>query len=315
MTILVSVVIPTYGRAEALGKAIESVLGQTYKDLEVIIVDDNDPSSKDRSATRSIVEGYMAVDGRVRYVELERNVGGSLARNAGVEASVGELVTFLDDDDYYYPSKLEKQVSLLLSSGADVCLCNMHAIDGGRLAGYVKSSPVGLDLESFIVSGNVFTPMILVRRHIFNAVLGFTDTPRFQDHLLLMKILALSAKVVHLDECLFVHNVHRGERVSFSPKSRLAYKNKHFMEARLGEGLSAECKDFISFRQKKEMLACDIAEAPWYKVFFIFIREITLMRVFFKRKDLFVFFARQQLKKYDVFWFIRRVLFSRRINF
>ena len=102
---LVSVVIPTADRAELVGRAIRSVLAQGHAALDVIVVIDGpDP------ATRTTVYGID--DARVRTIELGGRVGAAEARNAGVAASRGEWVAFLDDDDEWLPGKLERQLAL-----------------------------------------------------------------------------------------------------------------------------------------------------------------------------------------------------------
>jgi glycosyltransferase involved in cell wall biosynthesis len=102
----VSVVIPAYNAAETLREAIDSVLGQTLRDLEVVVVDDGSTD-----ATASMVHDY---DSRVRCITTP-NRGVSAARNTGIAESTGELVAFLDADDLWKPGKLERQIELLES--------------------------------------------------------------------------------------------------------------------------------------------------------------------------------------------------------
>ena len=101
-------IIPTYRRDEALRRAIESALAQSYGETEVIVVDDSG-----EEYARSIVEEYD-----VEYVPHEENRGGNPARNTGYEAARGEYVQFLDDDDEILPEKVAKQVDLLEGSSS-----------------------------------------------------------------------------------------------------------------------------------------------------------------------------------------------------
>ncbi len=94
-----SVVIPTYNRAELVGRAIRSVLDQSYTDFELLVVDD---ASTDRTA--AVVRSFG--DPRVRYIRLPENGGNAVARNAGVRCATGELITFLDSDDEFLPGFL-----------------------------------------------------------------------------------------------------------------------------------------------------------------------------------------------------------------
>jgi glycosyltransferase involved in cell wall biosynthesis len=108
---LISVVIPTYNRAHVLGRAIRSVLTQTFPDFECIVVDD-----RSTDGTIELVEGLR--DPRIRVLRLATNCGASRARNEGIQAARGEFVAFLDSDDEWLPRKLELQVARL-REGAD----------------------------------------------------------------------------------------------------------------------------------------------------------------------------------------------------
>jgi glycosyltransferase involved in cell wall biosynthesis len=97
---LVSVIIPTYNRASTLARAIESVLKQTYGNLELIVVDD---SSNDE--TSGVVSGIA--DERIKYIKFSKNKGVAAARNAGIKESCGDYIAFLDSDDQWLPDKLK----------------------------------------------------------------------------------------------------------------------------------------------------------------------------------------------------------------
>ena len=103
----VSVIITTYNRAEYVTKAIESVIGQTYQNWELVIV--NDGSS---DQTEEVVRQYVTTDGKVRYVK-QANQGLSGARNKGISETRGKYITFLDDDDWWFPGKLKTQVAFM----------------------------------------------------------------------------------------------------------------------------------------------------------------------------------------------------------
>jgi glycosyltransferase involved in cell wall biosynthesis len=102
---LVSVVVPAYGQARFLGEAVESVLNQTYRNVEVVIVNDASPDETDAVA-------LSFTDRRVRYVRHDRNMGLPAARNSGIQASTGHLVALLDADDTFHPDKIGAHVAL-----------------------------------------------------------------------------------------------------------------------------------------------------------------------------------------------------------
>lgn len=101
---LISVIIPTYNREKTIDRAVDSVLKQTYSNLEVIVVDDG---SSDR--TEEIVKGIS--DPRVRFYKLPQNGGAGHARNEGVKLAEGELIAFHDSDDVWRPEKLQRQMA------------------------------------------------------------------------------------------------------------------------------------------------------------------------------------------------------------
>ena len=115
----VSVVIPTYNRSKLLREALGSVLEQTYKDLEVIIVDDcsREQAHLENAKTKEL-------DNRVRYMYRRKNGGVAAARNDGIQMARGRYVAFLDDDNVWLPQKLEKQVQLISSDEDLAVVCS-----------------------------------------------------------------------------------------------------------------------------------------------------------------------------------------------
>lgn len=116
----VSVIIPTYGEPLYLRKSIESVLGQTLHDLELIIVDDNNPDSESRKETESIVSSFVNKDNRVHYIKHRKNMNGAVARNTGFAIAQGEFISLLDSDDLYFPDRLQKCYEAMQNAPADV---------------------------------------------------------------------------------------------------------------------------------------------------------------------------------------------------
>jgi glycosyltransferase involved in cell wall biosynthesis len=116
---LVSVIIPTYNRAGVICKTIDDVFRQTYKNIELIVIDDG--STDDTQAT------LRRYGSRIRLFTQD-NAGPAAARNRGIEVSRGDIIAFQDSDDFWAPNKLERQVQLLERAGDSVpcCLCNMH---------------------------------------------------------------------------------------------------------------------------------------------------------------------------------------------
>lgn len=110
----ISIIIPTYNRANVIGRTIESFISQTYKEWELLVVDDHSTDN-----TAAVIETFMAKDARIKYYLNERSKGAQGARNTGILKSSSEWILLFDSDDYAYPNFLEELVSEV-NSGADV---------------------------------------------------------------------------------------------------------------------------------------------------------------------------------------------------
>lgn len=189
---LVSVVMPTRNRAALLERAVKSVLDQTFRDWELIIIDD---ASTD--ATAAVVSEYCSRDARVRMHTLTTSRGGAAARNAGIAAARGAWIAFLDDDDEWYPRKLAEQIHIRDDSPAGAgfiyCLVEYANASGHRLA--LQSSGVsdGEARRALLRQNFICTPSVLIRRDVLEATGGFDDRlPRLQDWDLWIRVAAVT---------------------------------------------------------------------------------------------------------------------------
>lgn len=123
---LVSIVTPMFNGAEFVTRTIESVLCQTYQHWEMLIVDD---CSTDGGDGRKIVAGFQQNEPRIKLISLEKNSGSSGARNAGIEASCGEFLAFLDADDLWQADFLERQLTFMQEMHASIVFSSYRRID------------------------------------------------------------------------------------------------------------------------------------------------------------------------------------------
>lgn len=162
---LCSVIVPAYDCADTLEQSVRTALDQTYRNLEVIIVDD---CSTD--ATAAVMTRLAEEDSRVRCIFLETNGGVTEARNRAFAEASGAYCAFLDSDDLWEPEKLEAMVSMLESSGADFAYSSYSFIDGeGRPLGKEKLVPSRCTLsdllrENFILCSSVVMKGSLCKR-------------------------------------------------------------------------------------------------------------------------------------------------------
>ncbi len=203
---LVSVVVPCYNSVDFLSATLGSVLAQTYRMLELIVVDDASTDGSD-----AFVEKMAAQDSRVRLLRMPRNTGAPAApRNAGVGAAHGEWIAFLDADDIWHPRKLELQILALAEHGAQMCSTRMIDFrDERRIAmAAVPQRPAieRITLVKQLLKYRTPTSSIVVRRSLmlrspFNEDLAFKareDTDCFiRMHELIDHSIKLRVALVH----------------------------------------------------------------------------------------------------------------------
>lgn len=150
-SILVSIVTPVYNSESFISKTIESVLNQTYQNFEMICVDDH---SVDRSA--EIIKQYSDKDQRIRYLLLPEKGGASLARNLAIKEAKGNFIAFLDADDLWYSTKLEKQVRFMIDNSYDFTYTYYDFMDeAGNISDSFKFSPASLDYKNLLRSNPI----------------------------------------------------------------------------------------------------------------------------------------------------------------
>lgn len=213
----VSIIIPTYNRGAIVSKAIESVLGQTYTDHELIVVDDG--STDD---TRDRLQDYA---GRIQYF-YQANRGFSAARNAGVDLARGEWIAFLDSDDLWHATKLERQFEVLAALGGEfgACVTDCRYVGEPELtwtvfesAGLRPESEFGplYDVMKYVLTEStyaLFAQSLLVLRSAFNDAGGLDEAFDLYADWELMFRLAFKTKFCYVSEPLV--DVDRSPRLS-----------------------------------------------------------------------------------------------------
>lgn len=206
----VSVIIPTYNRAELLAQALESVSAQTFQDYEIIVVDDG---SEDETR-QAIEETGIAV----KYVRIEHSGLAAVARNKGIEIAQGQYIAFLDSDDQWLPEKLARQVQVLENNpNAGLVCSNTFVSDEGHVNAE-KRKPL-LDIGQG-VSGRVFdallknnfiaTSTVVIRREILETVGRFDESTNLhysEDYDLWLRV-AEQTEIAYLDEPLVIYARH-----------------------------------------------------------------------------------------------------------
>jgi len=176
----VSIILPTYNRADLILAAIQSILDQTFTNFEIIIIDD---CSTDN--TSKVISSIA--DPRIKYIYLSKHKGAAFARNEGIKVAFGDFIAFADSDDIWLKEKLEKQVDVLLNAPDDLGLVysSVWKIKSKRKIIFPDKS-LGMkrsgDIHKNLLFGNFITIHVLLRRQCLQKV-GFFDEQlsRLQD--------------------------------------------------------------------------------------------------------------------------------------
>lgn len=189
----ISVIIPTYGSPIFLERCIESVLIQTFKDLELIIIDDNNPDTEDRIRTELLVNKFLLRDTRVIYKKHDKNKNGAAARNTGFAVAKGKYISLLDSDDEYMPDRLQKCYDKM--EAAPQTVAGVYTGCEFRRLGNMYHTHIDVKDGNFIVETLACKFMfctgsnIFVRKGVVDELHGFDEAfLRHQDYEFLVRV-------------------------------------------------------------------------------------------------------------------------------
>jgi len=225
---LVSVILPCFNRGHLLPRALDSMLEQTYKNWELIIVDDG---STDHTA--AVVHSYIEKHPSIRYYKLEKNAGACIARNVGLENAKGEFISFLDSDDEYLPSKLEDQVNCFLHSTVSnlgVVSCGRQDMREGKVYSTWIPKHRGNVLRKLVQRDRIGagTPFLMVKKEIierFNIAFD-AQMPACQDWDFLIQICRYAAFDFVPKVLVTVHH-HGEDRVYTNERALVAFEKQY----------------------------------------------------------------------------------------
>lgn len=212
---LISVIIPTYNRADVVKRAIASVQSQTYQDLEIIVVDD---ASEDN--TVEVIQSIT--DHRLRYICHQTNLGGSEARNTGIKQAQGQYIAFLDSDDVWLTDKLTAQLTAIAPHASQTNLVCYGQFQKSNQVFYQRTVlPVrGMQQSSvaeylWLSGGEMLTSTLLISRSMASATLFKSKLVKHQDLDFVIRLEKQKAKFIFVPQILTIwHNEARGDRIS-----------------------------------------------------------------------------------------------------
>lgn len=212
---------PTWNSARYVGESIESVLKQTYKNLELIITDD---ASSDN--TPEILREYAKRDSRVRIILNRTNGGAGRSRNCSIQTARGQYIAFCDSDDRWDPAKLEKQINFMRSKDVALCFCPYYTCgEKNEYLGYV-SAPRRVNLFQMMCDNKIgFLTAIYDTRPLGKHLMP--SQRKRQDHALLLTLLKKCKYAYSVGEPLAHYRIHSGN-MSANKMGLLRYNAKTY---------------------------------------------------------------------------------------
>ena len=278
---LFSVIIPSYNHARYIGRALQSVLDQTYRNWEVIVIDNNSTDNTDE-----VLRNF--IDSRITYLKIHNNGVIAVSRNAGINASRGKWIAFLDSDDWWTADKLQKCFECL-NDNVDLFYHDMEiASDHNSLfrrkiiKTWQVTKPVLLHL---LINGNTICNSSVVVRKILLEKIGFinenTDMVAAEDYNAWLRIAKITNQFHYLPHRLgfyFLHNQGISQKDMTKPTRVAVAEFMHLLSERQKKGLEAK------FRYTRGVFNCllgnytqakdDLWFALWNGYIFVRIKEL-----------------------------------------
>ncbi len=267
---LVSVVIPTYKRdVECLSAAVNSVINQTYKNTEIIIIDDSPDTYEKRPAVKAYAESIDHP--KVIYLQNEKNLGGSLTRNRGIEAATGEYIAFLDDDDEYKPNKIEKQLKFMLDEDCDMTFSNTVMCKNGKpveIRDFKKLPAFDNEtlLHYHLLHHLTGTSTYMFKTVAIRKIGGFNNALCGQEFILMLKAIEGGLKIRYMDASDVLHTISSEGSISFSRNKIQGEKNLYQIKKSFFPKLTKEEIKYINFRYHAIMAIAYKRNSMYFKM-------------------------------------------------
>ena len=239
--ITVSVVIATYRREESLKRALKSIVNQTYKSIQIIVIDDNADNEWNRKVKNVIDEINFLYP--IVYVSNEINRGSAETRNIGIKVASGEYITFLDDDDVYLPNKIKNQVEHMIENKSDYSITDLFLYDESekliekRTRKYIEENNKENLLRYHLMYHMTGTDTLMFRRDYLLNIGGFAPINVGDEFYLMQRAIEAGGIFSYLPLCdvqAYVHTetdgLSSGESKIKGENQLYEYKKKYFSQ-------------------------------------------------------------------------------------
>lgn len=244
----VTVIITTYKRPNFLERALKSVLNQTYKNIELIVIDDNNEGDEFRKETEKLLKKY---DDKIIYIKNEKNIGASNSRNKALKFADGKYVAFLDDDDEYHDTFIEKLYKEIKESNLSLVYSQAMIKDGyGKLLTKTKSELFEYEnsLEKHLLDGINSTSTILFNKKILKEIGGWVQIPCGQEDYLITRIFGKNYKGKSIPQELVNIYFHNQERISIGQQKIKGVEKLFELKKEYIKLLTKKSQNKVSYR-------------------------------------------------------------------
>lgn len=230
----VSVIIPMHNSSKFILKCLNSALNQTYKNLEIILIDD-------KSTDDTLDKVSLVKDKRIKLIKLDKNEGAAVSRNKGIEASTGDYICFLDSDDFWVNDKIEKQIEFI----KDKSFIYSKYIYYKENKTHVANVPLTYTYKKLLKNSGIFTSTVMLNmNHLKKEDIYMPNIKRGQDYGCFYKVLKKVGKAYGMDEPLAYYRVGNN---SLSSNKFKAMKRTWILYKMEGLPLHKRCVCFICY--------------------------------------------------------------------
>ena len=246
---------PTYKRGwDYVSRAIESLLNQTYKNIEIIVVDDSPDTYPLRNNIKEHMLQYVKNNKNIVYLMNKENIGGAQSRNRGIDIAKGEYITFLDDDDEYLPDKIKNQINFMKKNHCDLSFEDMKMynekdeIVDYRTHNGIKSFDNNYLLKYHLKYHMTGTPTFMFKTDALIKIGGFDDAKMGQEFYLMFKSIKNNLNIKYFPVCdvkIYKYNdggISQGNNKIIGETQLYKFKKQYWGI------LSFRDKQFIKFR-------------------------------------------------------------------
>ena len=211
---MISVIIPVYNNAQTIKNTLDSIWGQTYRDYEVMVIDDASTDSTIETVdSLKTSERFIKTQTKMTLVSMTCNSGPAAARNRGMKETCGDYTAFLDGDDIWMPEKLEHQIEIMRNNPDAGMVCasvQTIGVDEPLKDNTGNQSLTDVKLADFIYQNPIATSSVLIKKSVFNDVGGFDEQFRGpEDYDLWMRV-ALKYRIIKSDQTLSYYRSRSG---------------------------------------------------------------------------------------------------------